>query len=245
MSGCIFLIGMNKTRPESGCLICSEDLVYLEEKAQMECAICNETKWADAQCQSGHFICDQCHSNNPDDWIEQQCCKSTATDPVQLAIELMRHPCVAMHGPEHHFLVPAVLVTAWYNLKNDFETKKQKLVEARKRAQTVVGGACGFHGACGAAIGVGIFTSIVLDANPLSVEGYRLANKATAEALARIAERGGPRCCKRNVFIALEYASGFSEEHLGQPMPVQKISCEFYPGNRECLKRKCDYYGKS
>jgi hypothetical protein len=154
----------------------------------------------------------------------------------------MHHPCVAMHGPEHHFLVPAVLLAVYFNLKKDEDKKRQKLAEARRRAETIVGGACGFHGACGAAIGVGIFASLVLEATPLSIEEYRLCNSATAEALKRISERGGPRCCKRNVFIALEFAAEFWASHLGQAMPIGRISCDFFPHNRECLEAGCVFF---
>jgi hypothetical protein len=32
---------------------------------------------------------------------------------------------VPMHGPEHHFIVPAVLLAAYYNIKDDPEEKKR------------------------------------------------------------------------------------------------------------------------
>ena len=236
---------MIKIKPKSGCLICGAELIYLKDKIQLECAICHKKKWADAHCLNGHFICDSCHAEDPTTWIEEQCLISDAADPIQLAIQLMRHPGVAMHGPEHHFLVPAVLLTVYFNLKKDKDKKKQKLQEARRRAQTVVGGSCGFHGACGAAIGVGIFMSVVLETTPLSVKEYRICNSATAEALALIAKRGGPRCCKRNVFLALGIATKYSTSHLGQLMPIQKVSCTFFPHNRECLGSGCVFFKKN
>ena len=235
---------MTETKPKSCCLLCKEELVYLENKLQLECSICHETKWADAHCQNNHFICDSCHADDANTWIEQQCLISDATDPIQLAIQIMRHPCVVMHGPEHHFLVPAVLLTTYLNLKQQGNLKNRAIKEARRRAQTVVGGSCGFHGACGAAIGVGIYVSLVTNATPLSIEEYRLCNLATAEALSRIAARGGPRCCKRNVFIALEYASEFTAAHLGQAMPIKKAYCEFFPSNKECLRLDCVFFDK-
>jgi len=235
---------MIKTKPRSGCLICGAEIIYLRDKIQLQCALCHKKKWADAQCRNEHFVCDSCHAADPGTWIGEQCLISGATDPIQLAIRLMRHPSVAMHGPEHHFLVPAVLLTAYFNLKNGKDKKKEKLQEARRRAQTVVGGSCGFHGACGAAIGVGIFMSVVLEATPLSIKEYRLCNSITAEALARIAERGGPRCCKRNVFSALEVAADFSASYIGQPMSVQQVSCTFFPNNDECLGSGCVFFKK-
>ena len=234
-----------KTKPKSGCLICGAELVYLRDKMQLQCAICHKTRWANAHCRNEHFVCDSCHTDDPSTWIEQQCLISDATDPIQLAIQLMRHSIVAMHGPEHHFLVPAVLLTVYFNLKKGENKKKQKIQEARRRAQTIVGGSCGFHGACGAAIGVGIFMSVVLEATPLSIKEYRLCNLATAEALAQIAVRGGPRCCKRNVFLALKVAAEFSASHLGQSMPMQQVSCTFFPNNHECLGSGCVFFKKN
>ncbi|MBD3292351.1 MAG: SAM-dependent methyltransferase [Armatimonadia bacterium] len=233
---------MGEAKSKAGCLICGADIVYVTTRRPLACDVCGEAKRADAHCLNGHFVCDSCHTEDPGEWIEQQCLRSDATRPLDLAIELMRHPRVAMHGPEHHFLVPAVLLTAYYNLKRQKDFKEQKVREARQRAQNVVGGSCGFHGACGSAIGVGIFVSLVTDATPLSGETWRLCNAATAQALTRIAEGGGPRCCKHNTFLALESGAEFSSAHLGQSLPTGPVSCDFYRLNRECRGAKCEYF---
>ena len=232
---------MNENRTKTGCLVCGAELIYLPEKAEFECVFCHQTKRADAHCLNGHFVCDSCHTEDPCTWIQQQCLTSQATDAIRLAAELMRHPGVAMHGPEHHFLVPAVLLTAYYNLRQQSDMKTRKVQEARGRAQSIVGGSCGFHGACGAAIGVGIFVSLVTEATPTSSEEWRLCNTATAEALSRIAARGGPRCCKRNTFLALESAAEFSAAHLGQALPLERVVCSFSALNRECQGAGCEY----
>lgn len=233
---------MGKSMSKSGCFVCGADLAYLTNKTPLTCAVCNETRWADAHCLNGHFVCDSCHTEDPCTWIERQCLRSDAIEPMELAIELMGHPCVAMHGPEHHFLVPAVLLTAYFNVKHQADLKKQKVVEARQRAQHVVGGSCGFHGACGAAIGVGIFVSLVTEATPMSGNEWRLCNTATAEALARIADGGGPRCCKHNTFLALESAVEFCSAHLGQDLPAGRVSCGFFHHNRECRGIACEFF---
>jgi len=63
----------------------------------------------------------------------------------------------AMPAPEHHFLVPAVLLAAYYNIKGDPEQKKRKIKAARERSSNILVGFCGFHGDCGPAVGTGIF----------------------------------------------------------------------------------------
>ena len=73
-----------------------------------------------------------------------------------------------MHGPEHHFLIPAVLLSAFYNVSGEPGEKEKKIKQARKRAENVLGGFCGFYGDCGAAVGTGIFVSVITGATPLS-----------------------------------------------------------------------------
>jgi hypothetical protein len=53
------------------------------------------------------------------DLIESFCVSSKSEDPIELGLILMRNLIVKMHGPEHHFLVPAVPLTAYYNIKKD------------------------------------------------------------------------------------------------------------------------------
>mgnify|MGYP002869165356 CR=1 FL=1 len=67
----------------------------------------------------------------------------------------MALPQVHMHGPEHHGIVPCVLLTAYRNNGGEVDLPSS-LREAVRRAKQVPGGTCGYWGACGAAIGAGI-----------------------------------------------------------------------------------------
>jgi hypothetical protein len=177
--------------------------------------------------------------------IERFCMGSTSTDPVGMAIDLMQSPLVAMHGPEHHFLVPAVLLAAASNRAGVAEeTKAARLKKARQRAGLVKGGFCGMLGDCGAAVGTGIFVSVLLGATPLSAGEWQLANLATAESLRAIALAGGPRCCKRNTMIALRAAIGFARDRLGIDLPEPPAwTCTFSSLNRECRREECAFFG--
>jgi hypothetical protein len=106
----------------------------------MKCVICGGDFEGDAQCELEHFVCNPCHSGNANDWIEGYCLNSLERDPVVIANTLMHSPKVKMHGPEHHFLVPAVLLTAYYNSTGETEKKAQKIRQARKRGENVLGG---------------------------------------------------------------------------------------------------------
>jgi hypothetical protein len=230
---------------KTGCLICGEELVYQKEPAQLECFYCRQVYDSNAKCRNGHYVCDRCHSLPAIDLIENYCISSKSEDPLELALTLMRNPRIKMHGPEHHFLVPAVLLAAYYNSKKEYGEKATKIRMAKKRASQILGGFCGFYGNCGAAVGTGIFVSLVTGATPLSVAEWKLANLVTAKSLLTIAEHGGPRCCKRTTFLAILEAADFAKENLGVDFKINKeLKCEFYPLNKECLRQNCPFHPK-
>jgi hypothetical protein len=140
-------------------------------------------------------------------------------------------------------LVPAVLLTAYYNVTGDDGNKEKKLRQARKRGENVLGGFCGFYGACGAGVGTGIFVSLLTDSTPLSEDGWRLSNLMTAQSLEEIACHGGPRCCKRDTFLALQSAQAFLEENFDVSLPISEpIMCTFSDMNKQCLEGACPFY---
>ncbi|HEY3445695.1 MAG TPA: DUF5714 domain-containing protein [Myxococcales bacterium] len=228
---------------KSGCLICGSALAYSQERSARTCALCGQPASSDAACTAGHFVCDGCHKKGALDVIESVCRASAETNPVALANQLMRSPTFHMHGPEHHFLVPAVLLTSFCNAAGRTAEKEKMLQEARRRSDAVLGGFCGFWGACGAAVGVGIFFSVATGATPLSTKEWRLSNEATARVLTEVARLGGPRCCKRDTFVSLEGAAKLAGEALGVSLaPAGKIVCRFSAQNRECLKQACPFF---
>jgi hypothetical protein len=227
---------------KANCLVCGGELVYSGRHTMMECYYCGKKSLGNARCSAGHFVCDLCHSLGANDLIEKVCSETDETDPVRLANLLMKSPAVKMHGPEHHFLVPAVLLAAYYNAAGMPLEKVRKIKEARKRAENVPGGFCGFYGDCGAAVGTGIFVSIVTGATPLSKREWRLANLMTAKSLLSIARYGGPRCCKRNSYLAIREAIDFTSEELGVKIPFPRaLKCTYSRLNRNCLGTRCPF----
>lgn len=230
------------TGHDSGCLICGADLVYREQAREAVCALCGETLAADAECTGGHFVCDRCHGLPAFEFIEKACRTSLEADPLRLADNLMKNPVVKMHGPEHHFLVPAVLVAAWFSVHGD-AGREEKLAVVRKRAEDVKGGFCGFHGTCGAAMGAGIACSVLTGATPLAKDEWRLANLMTAACLNAIGEAGGPRCCKRDTYLALLVGREFLNRHLHAGLSTAyNPVCSFSANNKECLGAGCRFY---
>ncbi|MRR54244.1 MAG: SAM-dependent methyltransferase [Deltaproteobacteria bacterium] len=229
---------------QSGCLLCGAELEYFAEHRSFSCHFCGTTASGNVHCVNGHYICDSCHRGSAQDVIESACINSEARDPVSLAETLMKHPAMNMHGPEHHFLVPAVLLSTYAEMKDLPKEEKAGLIrKARQRSEDVKGGFCGLHGACGAGIGTGIFVSLITSATPLSTSERGLSNRMTAESLLNIARTGGARCCKRDSLLAIFTAVQFLEAEFGIVLPANReISCAFSHLNRECLESDCPFH---
>jgi hypothetical protein len=226
----------------AGCLVCGADLAYLAASARMSCALCGAARDSAARCAAGHFVCDACHAAPAREVIERTCVASDERDPVALAIRLMRHPAVKMHGPEHHLLVPAVLLTAWWNARGEPGRKAEAIGEARRRSEPVAGGFCGLQGACGAGIGTGTFVAIATGSTPLAGPARGLANRMTSRALEVISGTDAPRCCKRDSFLAILAAARFARERLGVDLPARAPRCEWTTTNRECIRDACPFH---
>lgn len=227
---------------KNNCFICGHDLLYRTDSVSMTCHFCKEEFVSNTSCTQNHFICDACHAAGAKDIITKYCLASTSTDALEMANELMKHPAVKMHGPEHHFLVPAVLITAWSILNDEKQLLLTRLTEAQKRSNNVLGGFCGFYGCCGAAVGTGIFMSIITETTPTSSSTWGKTNLITSDALRSIALKGGPRCCKRDTFIAIKESIDFVATHLQVKLPMSQISCSFAHLNKECIGNKCDFF---
>jgi len=230
---------MNNNNYKSGCCVCGKDLIYKNESENMSCFYCGKQSYANVTCLDGHYVCDNCHASSANDLIENFCINTLLENPLDLAESIMNHPNIKMHGPEHHFLVPAVLLASYYNKTKQYQKKESKIKEARKRAEMILGGFCGSHGNCGAAVGTGIFASLIKDNNPLASKKWKDSNMMTAKSLTTIAEHGGPRCCKRNSFLAIEAAIECFSDVLHKD---KNIVCHFNKYNKECKRNKCPYF---
>ena len=224
------------------CLICKAPLEYLQEDVLMECSICHKSEYSKTRCLNGHYVCNECHSKGVN-VIVGMCLEETSCNPVEIIGKMMDMSFCHMHGPEHHVMVGAALLTAYKNAGGELELENA-LTEMYNRGKTVPGGICGFWGSCGAGVSSGIYTSIVTKATPLTVESWSLANKMTSCSLSTISENGGPRCCKRNSYLAISEAVKFTKEKLGVEMELSEITCSRSEQNNQCIKGRCPFYKK-
>ncbi|MDL2237957.1 DUF5714 domain-containing protein [Christensenellaceae bacterium OttesenSCG-928-K19] len=227
----------------TGCLVCGQPLHYFDPPRELACEFCGELFTSHAACNAGHYVCDACHAQQGFQSITEYALQTTSKNPAEIAISMMKLPYINMHGPEHHYLVPAALLTAYHNASGDIDLRRA-LSSALERAKNLPGGICGFWGGCGAGIGAGIFTSIVTSATPLAGREWQLSNLATSGALASIATHGGPRCCKRDALLSILYMVSFTKEHLNVQMECSRPVCIFSHKNNECKKELCLFHPK-
>ena len=223
------------------CLICKAPLEYLVQDEMMACAICGKTELSKTRCVSGHYVCSECHTQGMDS-ILGLCLAETAKDPLVILEKMMSMPFCHMHGPEHHVMVGAALLTAYKNAGGAIDLEKA-LQEMYRRGKAVPGGACGFWGACGAGVSAGQFMAIATDSTPLAVEPWGLSNQMTAKALESIGKNGGPRCCKRDCYLSILAAIEFVEDHLGVHMEKSNPVCTRSRQNNQCIGKRCPFFG--
>ena len=221
------------------CLICKAPLEYLEEDVLMECEICHKKENSKTRCIKGHYVCNDCHTQGLDTIIGL-CMKETSRNPGGIIEKMMTMPFCHMHGPEHHVMVGAALLTAYANAGGDIDLHKA-LIEMMNRGKNVPGGACGFWGACGAGISSGMFISIISGSTPLAQEPFALSHKMTAKSLNAIGEIGGPRCCKRDSYLSILSAIDFVKEHFGVEMERPEIVCGHSAQNNQCIGKRCPF----
>lgn len=221
------------------CLICGEPLEYLAQDTLMECVLCHKQEQSKTRCIKGHYICNECHTAGMDSIITF-CLQESSKDPIYILEQMMSMPFCHMHGPEHHVLVGAALLTAYKNAGGDVDLH-EALPEMLRRGKQVPGGACGYWGACGASISTGMFVSIITKNTPLSADTWRLSNLMTSRALENVANHGGPRCCKRDSYLSIMAAIVFVKDNFGIEMEKSEIECSRSQQNSQCIGKQCPF----
>lgn len=180
--------------------------------------------------------------------LEQHCLqtlKTKSTMPVDKLIQqMMDYPEIPIHYPYHHFIMPAALLTLAAIEEGLSEEELSILLEcALTRSQNVLGGFCGNYGACGAAVGTGIFMSVYTDTSPMSETSWQWANEVTGLSLQNIASVPGPRCCKRTAYLSLIKAVPYINEKLHLHLTLsEQITCKYFTKNDTCKKEECPFY---
>jgi hypothetical protein len=222
------------------CGVCGKPLIYSTEEVTRRCDLCGTEFSTLILCPEGHYVCDSCHSRDALDILRDVLGNTDSADPFELLERVMSHPAIPMHGPEHHAILPAVIVAAVENA--GYRVPENAVEKAIQRGAKLPGGWCGSYGACGG-VGVGIAVSVLTEATPLKGPERGLANAATGYALGELVD-DGPRCCKRMLRKGLEAAVEFLDERMNITLVTDPPKpCRFVARNTECIRERCAYFG--
>ncbi len=221
-----------------GCLICGAPLTYLAQEEERRCECCHTLQPANAVCAQGHFVCDRCHAQKPLEAIEAFCLQATATDLISLYHEFKSRYQIPQNGPEHHALVPGLILAAYRN--SGGAITDQDIKTGLARGQKVPGGTCGFMGICGAAIGAGIAFGIIKKSTPLTPGPRQQLQSVVARLGAKLSDFKAARCCQRETVTVLKQVAAFSRGELAITLTADEaFSCSQYGDNKTCIGPAC------
>lgn len=174
--------------------------------------------------------------------IKAECLRAKTKDPIELLVYIMQKDYIPMHGPIHHILDGACFLAALHNAGMEFDLNNA-LDEIIERGGKMPGATCGQWGMCGSAASVGAALAIIHETGPLSDNQYYKDNlNLVSQALGKIAQVGGPRCCKRNAFLSLQTAAAYVRSQYGVELPESEAACIFSSRNKQCLGESCPFH---
>lgn len=177
--------------------------------------------------------------------IIEACLQVKSRNPVAVFNRIAQMDFVRMHGPEHHVLDGAALLTAYFNAGGKINLE-MSLEELMNRGLKMPGATCGMWGVCGAVSSMGAALSVIDGTGPLSADAsWGKHMEFTSKALSRLSEVGGPRCCKRDAFLAFQSAIEFVNENYDVTLETGEITCFYSAKNAQCIKERCPFYRKS
>ena len=176
--------------------------------------------------------------------IKNELLNSTSSNPIEIVNEIMNKEYVNIHGPEHHFLDGGAFMTAFYNSKG-LKVSKEQLDELELRAKKMPGAMCGQWGVCGAVASLGASLAIINKTGPLTDNDYYKDNmEYTSQVLEVMSKIGGPRCCKRNAFLAISLVVKFVDRKYNVKMICNDIKCQYSHKNLQCIKENVHFTNK-
>ena len=177
-------------------------------------------------------------------YIIDACLSAEGTNPMAIINKIALGEPVRIHGPEHHILDGACILTAFHNAGGniDLQSALERLAVEGLR---MPGAACGLWGVCGAVTSIGAALAIIDGTGPLSSDdSWGSHMQFTSEALKALSEIGGPRCCKRDAIISMQNAVEYIISRYDVKLEGENFKCGFSSRNEQCLKDRCPFYSR-
>lgn len=226
------------------CMVCGEPLEYRAQGNIVHCSECGRQENSAIICPEGHYVCDLCHSATPLMKLPSLVRETVGRAPEDILEELLTLPGLPMHGPEHHAMAGLSLLLACD--RSGIKLPEDYVEETIRRCMQIPGGTCGYHGACGGAVSLGVAVSIITNATPLTGLARGMAHRATAMALMNCGDDEA-RCCKRAIRKTVSCGREFFAGELGIEFPQQNSDqfCTDISRNQECAKGQCPYFNRT
>lgn len=169
--------------------------------------------------------------------------KETGTNPVRMFRNIAAKEYMAIHGPEHHILDGACLLTAYRNAGGAIDLPAA-LERMKAEGLRMPGAMCGLWGVCGAVSSMGAALAIIDGTGPLSTDGtWGNHMEFTSAAIADLARVNGPRCCKRDAMLAFRQAIAYVNAHYPVTLEQKEMQCDFSSRNAQCIRERCPFHG--
>lgn len=176
-------------------------------------------------------------------YIINSCLSAEGTNPIEIFNKIASGEAVRMHGPEHHILDGACILTAFYNAGGNIDLQSA-LEQLAAEGLRMPGAACGLWGVCGAVTSIGAALAIIDGTGPLSEDdSWGSHMQFTSAALKALSEIGGPRCCKRDAIISMQNAVEYINSRYEVKLEGDDFKCGYSNRNEQCLKDRCPFYG--
>ena len=177
--------------------------------------------------------------------IIEACLQEKSKNPMEIFNHIVHMDFIRIHGPEHHVLDGAALLTAFNNAGGNIDLQNS-LHELMRRGLQMPGATCGMWGVCGAVSSMGAALSIIDGTGPLSSDAsWGKHMEFTSKALQSLAQVGGPRCCKRDAYLSFQKAIDHINENYNLKLESSRIECSFSEKNEQCIKERCPFYKKA
>lgn len=237
-------------RETENCMVCGDELVYKSQPDKKECIYCGTEKAASVYCLNDHFVCDECHNQEINSFIEEAALNAKTKDPLEFAERMMAHPNMPFLGGAHHLVVTSALLVALRNFGPitvqgiEKQVTAEDIEEGIRRMKKIPSCSCADYGSCGAGPGIGAVFSILYQATCAKDRERTLTMRATNASLTAIANTGGPGCCKQSVRTAVETGIELLKEQFEIKLPVSRIrNCNFSQRHPHgCKGERCVYF---
>ena len=176
--------------------------------------------------------------------IIDACMQEKSKNPIEIFNHIAQKDFIRIHGPEHHILDGACILTAFYNAGGQIDLQ-ESLNEILRRGLQMPGAICGMWGVCGAVTSIGAALSIIDGTGPLSTDcSWGKHMEFTAGSLCSMSQVGGPRCCKRDAFLSFQEAIKYVNAHFDVELESEDIKCHYSERNEQCIKERCPFWNE-